>query len=179
MSFSTSASIVHTNSEGFFYIIQTADVPLGVYKIGKTTRSNPNRRLCEYPKFSCVKYTVSVNDCHGFESYVMRKFRLNFERCLQYGLEYYKGDIKEMINLSHKIWNLHGASHKIIINKSIEKIKPNGFQYFINNWYINQIVPPDPYKSYLMYKLIMQKTFMTNDYSSKSVFITYLNRLLL
>ena len=33
---------------GFFYIIQTPDVEDGVYKIGKTSQADPNKRLCQY-----------------------------------------------------------------------------------------------------------------------------------
>ena len=174
---STSTQSEQKDSSGFFYIIQTADVPYGVYKIGKTTRCNPNKRLCEYPKFSSVKYTIFVNDCHGFESYTMRKFRVLFKRRREFGLEYYEGDIKQMINAAHKLWNKFGNSSQVVVDKSVEKIKPIGFQYFINEWYADQ-VDPSIDEAYDMYVSIIQSTFMSNEYANKQVFVTYLNHIL-
>lgn len=161
---------------GFFYIIQTADVPLGIYKIGKTARSNPNKRLCEYPKFSSVKYTISVSNCHVFESYAMRKFRVLFKRKREYGLEYYEGNIIDMINLAHTLWNKF-ESTECVVDTRIEKIKPNGFQYFINEYYSNQ-TNPTLIESYDKYVDMMKNTFMTNEYADEYTFITYLNYIL-
>ena len=162
---------------GFFYIIQTADVPVGVYKIGKTARANPNKRLCEYPKFSSVKYTVSVEDCHGFESYAMRKFRVLFKRRREFGLEYYEGDIKDMINLAHKLWNQFGSAGRVIVDTAIEKIKPNGFQAFVNEWYSQQLDPTID-EAYDMYVSLMRDSYLTRDYASKEVFVVYYNHIL-
>lgn len=162
---------------GFFYIIQTADVPIGVYKIGKTARANPNQRLCEYPKFSSVKYTIAVNDCHGFESYAMRKFRTLFKRRREFGLEYYEGNLMQMINLAHKLWNKYGLADKIVVDQNIEKIKPVGWQFFVNEWYSDQF-DPTPDEAYDMYVSLIKSTFNSDEVASKQVFITYLNYIL-
>ena len=76
------------NESGYFYIIKTPDVPEGVYKIGKTTMVDPNKRLCRYPTYSCCLYTIHVENADLFEDLVMRKLKLVTKRRMEYGLEY-------------------------------------------------------------------------------------------
>lgn len=163
-----------TNPAGFFYIIQTADVADNVYKVGKTRRLI--KRMGEYPKYSLVKYTIAVSDCHAFEAYALRKFRLLFKRRREYGLEYFEGDLTEMINLAHKLWNKFVVG-PISINKNMEKIKPKGFQYFVNEYYSKRN-KPSLTESYDMYVSMMKDTFMTDIYADKYTFIMYLNYML-
>lgn len=168
------------DNKGFFYIIKTSDVEDGVYKIGKSKRDNPNKRLCEYPKRSSVQYTIAVNDADGFEDLVMRKFRVEFERKLELGLEYYKGNIEDMIDSVHNLWKKYNKADKIELDKRIEKIKPNGFQAWCNDWYSKQEDKKniDMDVAYLSYVNMMQNDFASNEYATKEVFLIYLDHML-
>ena len=105
-----------------------------------TKRSDPNKRLSEYPKYSAVQYVIAVANADSFEDYVMRKFRILFKRRLEYGLEYYEGDIKKMIDSTHNIW-MKFYDKEIHIDKDLENIKPYGIQIFINEWFSQQKDP--------------------------------------
>lgn len=168
----------HKDISGFFYILQSAEIPDGVYKIGKTKRSSPTKRFCEYPKFSAVKYTVAVSNADDFEKYAMRKFRTVFSRRMEFGLEYYQGDLKQMINLAHELWNKYGDADTIKLNPMLDKIKPVGIQYFINEYWSKQKSKPSIDTAYNKYVELMTKTFQTRDYAAKNVFELYINTIL-
>lgn len=162
------------DESGFFYIIQTADVSLGVYKIGKTIRANPNKRLSEYPKYSSVKYTIFVANADMFEDIVMRKFKSLFKRRMEYGLEYYEGDLIDMINHVHSLWNKYGTLTDYKLNKNAEKYKPNGWQSFVNEW-LSKNSDTDVETAYSAYVHHLQNTFLTNDYAEFDAFAEYYN----
>jgi len=109
----------------------------------------------------------------------MRKFRVMFIRRMEYGLEYYQGDIRKMIDLVHQIWMNYG-NKKIIIDKSIEYIKPNGIQAFVNSWLSKQEDPIniDLSIAYTEYVKLMKDEFLTNDYADQTIFIIYLRHIL-
>lgn len=163
---------------GFFYILQNAELPDGVYKIGKTKRASPTKRFCEYPKFSAVKYTVAVANADDFETYAMRKFRTVFSRRMEFGLEYYQGDLKQMINLAHDLWNKYGNADAIVLNPVIEKIKPVGIQYFINEYWSKQDPKPNMSLAYQKYVDIMTTIFQTQQYATEDIFTLYMNTIL-
>ncbi len=163
------------DESGFFYIIQTPDAPESVYKIGKTTQTDPNKRLCAYPKFSNVKYTIAVANADLFEDIVMRKFRTAFIRRMELGLEYYEGDIVDIICTVHDLWLKYGNQQSIQIDKSIEKLKPHGWQSFVNEWLIHN---PDSEVAiaYSAYVDHIKTAFLSNDYADFPVFSLYFNK---
>ncbi len=164
------------NEEGFFYIIQTTDVESKVFKIGKTTQIDPNKRLCKYPQYSTVKYTIFCNNADLFEDIVMRKFKSLFKRRMEYGLEYYEGDIIKMIDETHKLWIKYNFISEAQLNKDIERIKPNGWQYFVNEWLSkNRTATIDA--AYEAYTHIIMDTFASNEYAEKDAFVAYFNAL--
>jgi hypothetical protein len=160
------------SSHGFFYIIQTADVEKNVYKIGKTTQTDPNKRLCRYPAYSNTKYTIHCDNADVFEDLVMRKFKTLFKRRMEYGIEYYEGDITIMIDEVHKLWMRFNKSTDIQLDKDIEKFKPNGWQYFVNEWlcYNTTATMDTAYDNYVK---IMTDVFSTNEYAEKNTFMLY------
>jgi hypothetical protein len=164
------------SNEGFFYIIQTSDVPNGVYKIGKTTQIDPNKRLCRYPQYSTVKYTVFCNNADLFEDIAMRKFKSIFKRRMEFGLEYYEGDIYKIIDETHKLWMKYNNINILQLNKEIEKIKPNGWQYFANEW-LSKNNDTDVETAYISYVDIMTNIFASNEYAEKELFVAYFNAL--
>lgn len=163
------------NAEGFFYIIRTPDAPDNVYKIGKTTNCDPNKRLCKYPKFSLVKYTIAVENADLFEDIIMRKFKALFKRRMELGLEYYEGDIIEMISAVHQLWLKYGNVKvaPFIADKSVEIMKPNGWQYFVNEWLSKHPFAEDD-EIYEGYVKTITTDFGSNEYAEKPFFLTYL-----
>jgi hypothetical protein len=161
---------------GFFYIIRTPDTPDDVYKIGKTTNCDPNKRLCKYPKYSIVKYTIAVENADMFEDIVMRKFKSIFKRRRELGLEYYEGDIIKMISEVHNLWLKYGnvKTTSFIKNKAIENIKPNGWQYFVNEWLSRHLFASDD-EIYEGYVKTIKTDFGSNEYAEKPFFLAYLH----
>jgi hypothetical protein len=160
------------DKKGFFYIVSTADVPTNVYKIGKTCATDPNKRLCRYPVYTTVKYTIAVENADLFEDLIMRKFKSIFKRRMEFGIEYYEGDIVCMINSVHNLWLKYGQIKEAELDKSIEKIKPNGWQYFVNEWLSNNI-DANAEEAYCAYVTIMETVFGSNEYAEIEPFTSY------
>ena len=141
-----------SSKEGFFYIIKTSDTPENVYKIGKTTATNPNKRLCDYPQYSIVFYTIAVKNIHIFEKIVIHKLKGRAVRHMEFGYEYYEADIKHLINCVHNIWMSYGHID-IDIYSNIKKNQPTGWQYFANEWLAKniaqEITPEFAYENYV------------------------------
>jgi len=161
---------------GFFYIIQTPDVPDNVYKIGKTIQSNPNKRLCQYPMYSSAKYTVFVENADLFEDLVMRKLKSNCKRRMEYGLEYYESDLKTLVNIVHELWLKYGDIKEFKLDKSNEQLKPNGWQYFANEWLAKNTEATCD-EAYLAYVDIFKNVFNSIEYAEFDVFEYYFNSL--
>jgi hypothetical protein len=164
------------NISGFFYIIKTADVPDGVYKIGKTIMEDPNKRLCRYPKYSCCMYTIQVANADLFEDIVMRKLKGAVKRRMEFGIEYYEADIRILVDIVHNLWLRYGQIGEAVLDKSNEKIKPNGWQYFANEW-IAQNPAATVHEAYSAYEHMMKTEFMTNEYAEFDCFSIYFNSL--
>lgn len=176
MSIAQLPSTDQKDQSGFFYIIKTPDVPEGVYKIGKTTMTDPNKRLCRYPTYSCCLYTIHVDNADIFEDLVMRKLQATTKRRREYGLEYYEGDLRYLINEVHQLWLKYGSIKAFSLDKSNEKIKPNGWQYFANEWLA--LNPEAEHEdAYTAYVDIMKNTFKTSEYAEFEPFSAYLHTL--
>jgi predicted house-cleaning noncanonical NTP pyrophosphatase (MazG superfamily) len=175
-----SSYITTKDTRGYFYIIKTADTPANVYKIGKTVEVDPNKRLCKYPKYSDLKYTVAVANADTFEDLVMRKLKTKVKRRQEFGLEYYEAELPILINIIHEIWMAHGSAteHKIDkpVHRSTERIKPNGWQFFVNEWLsANQSASPE--EAYAAYVNCVKTAFLSNEYAEYPCFLTYYSSL--
>ncbi len=164
------------DERGFFYIIKTPDVPEGVYKIGKTIMTDPNKRLCKYPTYSCCLYTIHVQNADLFEDLVMRKLKGTFKRRMEYGLEYYEADIRTLINEVHNLWLKYGSIDQLQLDKSNEKMKPNGWQYFANEWLAKHPTATAE-EAYPNYVETIKTIFMSNEYAEFEFFSAYFNSL--
>lgn len=106
------------NKSGFFYIKQPTDVPYGIYKIGIIKTSECiNKKINSF--FLDTKYIIKVNDISGFKYKILEKFNIMFNNCNEFGEDYYDGNIKRMIDLSHCIWLKYGNINHIHIQKKI------------------------------------------------------------
>jgi len=85
---------------GYVYLIQTkASIALdeSVYKIGKTTQTWKMREA-GYDKGGNVIYIRPVKDCHHCEKHLKIRFNEIFEQRKDYGVEYFKGDVHQMVD---------------------------------------------------------------------------------
>jgi hypothetical protein len=85
-------------SGGHIYIIHEREMirlSEPTYKIGKST--NLNNRLQSYPKNSLVMFFIYVSDIHAVERDLIRAFQYFFEARPNYGAEYFRGNIYDMI----------------------------------------------------------------------------------
>lgn len=74
-----------------------------IYKIGRTGRSIDDR-LTGYPKHTKEMFSVEVEDQVTMETYIRNAFNEKFEcEYEEYGSEYFRGDLNEMIKLMKKI----------------------------------------------------------------------------
>jgi hypothetical protein len=114
--------------DSYIYITQFrgfVDQNEPTYKIGKTTRP-PEQRMQEYPKGSKLLLLVRVNDCHTFESWLIKKFNKLFVKRTDHGNEFYSGDIDEMIKIvTDRVYYEHTLERlekqKLIVQKNIVK----------------------------------------------------------
>ena len=75
---------------------------ISVVKLGRT-KQEPSRRLAGYPKGSMVYYFMQVNDCVTVENELIRRFKWNFNQKLEFGIEYFEGDIDRMKKLFRSV----------------------------------------------------------------------------
>ena len=83
-----------------------------------------------------------------------------------------------MINAAHSIWTKYGNAARVKISKKIERLKPNGFQYFCNEWLSQQDRLPPIDVVYDAYVSIITSAFGTSDVAEKKMFIIYLSHVL-
>lgn len=118
---------------GTVYLIHTGEFvgfKMNIYKIGKTC--DLQRRLKEYPFFTETKYTSLVNDHDNMEKILILKFRKHFINRRDYGLEYFQGDINQMINIMKKIIDkVNHCPHTLAtsIHNNIIKLENNKHNY--------------------------------------------------
>lgn len=67
-----------------------------VYKIGKTI--DFNKRITGYDKGTETILLLFVKDCDTFERTIIDLFNVKFTKMTDYGSEYYKGDVSQMIS---------------------------------------------------------------------------------
>jgi hypothetical protein len=68
-----------------------------VIKYGRTQAGDPVERFQKYPKGSKIVLLLGVEDCNVFEKRIRKAFMEKFEHAKEYGLEYFRGDVQEMI----------------------------------------------------------------------------------
>jgi hypothetical protein len=93
---------------GFLYIAKLREFVISganVYKIGRTDRTI-NKRFSDYPKGSLLIYHVEVgNETCALESNLIQalKENENMRQCVEYGTEYFEGDVDDIKNILQKI----------------------------------------------------------------------------
>ena len=81
---------------GYVYIIQLKEFVesnKNIYKIGRT-----NSEDYEFEGGSEIKLYMSCKNSVLLKRALHKVFKLNFNQCVEYGLDYFEGDIKLMTN---------------------------------------------------------------------------------
>ena len=90
----------------YFYIIHEREfVRSGeqTFKIGKTGQNPPWKRLSAYPKDSELILLIKVPNKDIFENKIISIFKKKYRQMLEYGNEYFEGDIDEMVKDVHNL----------------------------------------------------------------------------
>lgn len=74
-----------------------------VYKIGKTTQDE-FKRFKQYPKNSKLIQQIYCEDCHGLERELIELFRVKYKQRREFGIEYFEGDVKDMVYTIFNVW---------------------------------------------------------------------------
>ena len=89
----------------YIYLLRTREfirLDENIYKIGKTTQE-PNNRLKGYSE---IIYIISVKNCHETEQLCINKFKDEYVQKREYGIEYFEGNVKDMIKTINSILNI-------------------------------------------------------------------------
>lgn len=110
----------------FVYILHEREfinASKNVYKIGRTKQVLT--RINQYPKGSHLIFCMPVNDNILVESKMITMFKKSFTQKLEFGNEYFEGDVKEMvistIKIAHQYNMLH--SNRTIKNESSKDMR--------------------------------------------------------
>lgn len=93
----------------YIYIIQLPEhrkTNEAVYKIGKTEQ-DVNKRFGGYPKGTIVFLVINVDNCHTAEKELLSLFSEHFTLKLEYGSEYFAGDVIQMIHMVYSYFLSH------------------------------------------------------------------------
>lgn len=73
-----------------------------IFKIGKTTQYN-NTQFKQYPKGSILYFQLVCDNCHDCERKIIGYFKNKFIQKIEFGNEYFEGNLKEMIAMVYNI----------------------------------------------------------------------------
>ena len=73
-----------------------------IYKIGKSKQENL-KRICNYPNGTKLIFQTICNNCDILEKKLIAIFKTKYELQKEIGLEYFKGNYKEMIKDIYKL----------------------------------------------------------------------------
>ena len=86
-----------------------------IYKIGKSKQENL-KRICNYPNGTKLLFQTICHNCDILEKKIINIFKNKYELQKNIGLEYFKGNYKEMIK---DIYKLIFNEEEIIENKQV------------------------------------------------------------
>jgi hypothetical protein len=94
------------------------------FKIGKTGNVDSYKRICAYPKNSILLALMPTKNCHIVEKELIILFAKKYKQMIEYGVEYFQGNIHSMVKDMYMFINYHDTmeTYKKPINKESEKI---------------------------------------------------------
>ena len=90
------------------------------YKIGRTSQL-PDERFSGYPKGSEIVHYTMVEDSQAAEKQLISIFKKTFEHKKEYGNEYFKGDINEMLRIIYS--TIYNSKENTKVKDMEEQIK--------------------------------------------------------
>ena len=82
----------------YVYILQLREfINTNVFKIGLSKQYNLGRFM-QYPKGSVLYAQFVCNDCRTVENTIKRMFKKKYKQRIDYGIEYFEGNHKDMVN---------------------------------------------------------------------------------
>lgn len=108
-----------TKRAEYIYLVETSESVNHyehIYKIGKTTQA-PHKRMNAYQKGSKLYLTLIFNDCTTAENELMKMFMNQFEHIKNWGKEYFRGDVVEMMRV---IIDYHKSTYKYDDNVGVD-----------------------------------------------------------
>jgi hypothetical protein len=119
-------------TEGFFYLLREREfikTNENIYKIGKS-KQEFGKRFSQYPNQSQMYLHLYVNDVDKFEKTLIDLFRIEFNKRLDIGYEYFEGNVNNMIKL---IFNCYFNVNFNKMNEINDELQDK-----INNYIINK-----------------------------------------
>ena len=96
-----------------------------IYKVGRTAQQE-FRRFNGYPKNSELLLYIHVNNSLHVENIILELFKEKYEQILSAGVEYFKGDVKDMINTVVAIClENFGTTEEISVTEELLNVFPN------------------------------------------------------
>jgi len=109
----------------YIYLIRTDEFiksDENIYKVGKTKRSNPLKRISEYSGDVEIYTIVAVNNCTKIEDALIELFKHKYERAK--ALEYFRGDLHTMMHDVFSVSMSYGSVNvSVNTNTSISNTK--------------------------------------------------------
>jgi hypothetical protein len=123
------------NIDGYIYIIHEREFiksKENIYKIGRT--ENIIERIKKYPKNSSYCFVRQSNNMFVDENKLIKLFKNNFVHLKDYGNEYFKGDITNMIKVIGDYFDTieNIIENNTIENNTIDNIVENTLENIVN-----------------------------------------------
>ncbi len=96
---------------GYIYILierEFIKTEENVYKIGKT-KQEYMKRFKQYPKDSVLIEQIYCEHCDEIERELIKLFKVKYTQRRDIGIEYFEGDVKDMVHTIFTVWNSYGA----------------------------------------------------------------------
>jgi len=89
----------------YIYLLQEREflkTKENIYKVGMTEKENYTR-FNQYPKGSILLFQMICKDCKIIEKHILQQFKLLFDQRKEIGIEYFKGNYEQMIDIIYTI----------------------------------------------------------------------------
>ena len=116
----------------YFYILREREFLRSgeqTWKIGKTGQNPPYKRFEGYPKGSEILLLLQVPNKDIFERKVIEVFKNKYQRMVEYGNEYYRGDIDDMIK---DVITIKFNLDPVATSKTTTKRVPDIYTWFVD-----------------------------------------------
>lgn len=91
------APTLEKNQNGYIYVVCVREfLERDIYKIGRT--ADVAKRFKQYPKGSQLLFSMKTMAPCAIETELMASFKIKFTQRIEYGREYFEGDLNELVD---------------------------------------------------------------------------------